>query len=346
MKEHSVLYRKYRPQTFKDVVGQEHVVRTLKNALSMGKVAHAYLFTGPRGTGKTTIARILAYELNKKTPDASYDLIEIDAASNRGVDEIRALREGVRVGPSQGEYKIYLVDEVHMLTKEAFNAFLKTLEEPPPFVVFVLATTEPHKLPETIISRTQRFDFRRLTILEIVGRLKQLCKNESVDYKEEALVQIAVEAEGSLRDAESLLGQVISFSKASSVDPSLVEEILGVTSFAHLSEFADLLLSRSKDVISWLNHRVESGQDVPQLTKGILRYLRYLMFISLGEELSKKIRDEVDENTYALMKEQSLKTSVSELREFLISLSQAQKELYSYPLPHMALEVALAEFIS
>jgi len=345
MQEHSVLYRKYRPQSFKDVVGQEHVVRTLKNALSMGKVAHAYLFTGPRGTGKTTIARILAYELNKKTEDASYDLIEIDAASNRGVDEIRALREGVRVGPAQGEYKIYLVDEVHMLTKEAFNAFLKTLEEPPPFVVFVLATTEPHKLPETIISRTQRFDFRRLTIKEMLGRLRQLCQNEGVQYEDEALVQVAVEAEGSMRDAESLLGQLMSFSKGEKLSPTLVEEILGVMSFSHLADFVDLLLSRDKAVIGWIEERVEGGQDAAQLSKGILRYLRYLLFYCLGETLSQKIKDEVDEKTFERLKGQASKTSSSELKVLLESLSRAQKEMYSYPLPHMALEVALIDFV-
>src|SRR3989344_1469977 len=209
MAEHSVLYRKYRPASFSEVVGQEHVVTTLKNALKNGRVAHAYLFSGPRGTGKTTIARLLAKELNKGADDSSLDLIEIDAASNRGVDEIRALREGVRVGPTQGKYKIYLVDEVHMLTKEAFNAFLKTLEEPPPFVVFVLATTEPHKLPETIISRTQRFDFRRLTLPEITKRLTYLVVQEKASADKSALQLIAIESDGSPRDAESLLGQVI-----------------------------------------------------------------------------------------------------------------------------------------
>ncbi len=223
----TTLYRKYRPQRMEEVSGQEHVLAVLKNAITEGRVAHAYLFSGPRGTGKTTIARILAKRLNcqesngtepcGKCPQcvahanrANLDLIEIDAASNRGIDEIRALKDRIGLAPASGKYKVYIVDEVHMLTKEAFNALLKTLEEPPSHAIFILATTELHKVPETIKSRCQTFLFKRASVQQLIERLNKISKSEEIEIDEAALRLIAHHSEGCYRDAESLLGQVLS----------------------------------------------------------------------------------------------------------------------------------------
>src|ERR1700712_117496 len=203
------LYRKYRSKSLAEIVGQEHVTSTLQNALKNGRVSHAYLLTGPRGVGKTSIARILAHEINGLAYDdeAHLDIIEIDAASNRRIDEIRDLRDRVSTAPSSAKYKVYIIDEVHMLTKEAFNALLKTLEEPPAHVVFILATTEAHKLPETIISRTQRYSFRPVPAEQVIGLLQSIAKKEKITIDSEALALIAEHGEGSLRDSVSLLDQ-------------------------------------------------------------------------------------------------------------------------------------------
>jgi DNA polymerase-3 subunit gamma/tau len=240
-----VLYRKYRPKRFAEIVGQEHVVRTLTNAIASGMVSHAYLFAGPRGCGKTTIARLLAKAVNcknRKEGEAepcnqcdscleinqgnAMDLIEIDAASNRGIDEIRDLRDGIRFVPTKSKYKVFIIDESHQLTREAANALLKTLEEPPSHAIFVLATTEVHKMIPTIVSRCQRFDFRRLKVPEIIGRLETILEKEKINFEKEALNLIALAASGSIRDAESLLDEVVSFSgKERVVKKEIVETL-------------------------------------------------------------------------------------------------------------------------
>jgi len=223
------LYRKYRSQNFDEIVGQEHVTTTLRNAIERGRIAHAYLFSGPRGTGKTSAARIMAKCINCEsgptptpcntcpvctaiTKDKLFDVIEIDAASNRGIDDVRDLKEKVRVPPSQARRKVYIIDEVHMLTREAFNALLKTLEEPPGHVLFIMATTEPQKLPPTILSRCQRFDFRRLTDAEIAGHIRSLCSREGYSIDDGATDLIVKSADGSMRDSISILDQLVSFS--------------------------------------------------------------------------------------------------------------------------------------
>ncbi|MFN7088813.1 MAG: DNA polymerase III subunit gamma/tau, partial [Candidatus Paceibacteria bacterium] len=230
------LYRKYRPKTFGEVLNQAVVKQTLQNAIRLGKVSHAYLFAGPRGTGKTTIARLIAKSLNcqKRKPDESepcneckmcqemnagraLDLIEIDAASNRGIDEIRELRDGIKFSPVKGKYKVFIIDEAHMLTPPAFNALLKTLEEPPEHAIFILATTEPEKLPPTILSRVQRFDFRRISISDIIKKLQKDIKEEGLKAEPEALYLIASVSEGSIRDAESLLAQVVAFQEHNTI---------------------------------------------------------------------------------------------------------------------------------
>jgi DNA polymerase-3 subunit gamma/tau len=240
-----VLARRYRPQNFDELIGQSHVALTLKNALALNRIAHAYLFSGPRGVGKTSAARILAKSLDCEkrkdhspcntcvsceeiTKGISMDVIEIDGASNRGIDEIRNLRENVKFAPVSGKYRIYIIDEVHMLTKEAFNALLKTLEEPPPHVIFIFATTEPYKVPLTIISRCQRFDFRRVSVNEIVKHLQYIAGKENIDVEDEALYLIAQASEGSMRDSQSLLDQAVSYS-GKKIAKKDVQDFLGLT---------------------------------------------------------------------------------------------------------------------
>ncbi|TFG35406.1 MAG: DNA polymerase III subunit gamma/tau, partial [Parcubacteria group bacterium] len=261
-----VLYRKYRPQTFGEIIGQEHVVKTLSNALASGKVSHAYLFSGPRGSGKTTIARVMAKSLNcsdRKAGDfepcnkcsscleigegRSMDLIEIDAASHRGIEEMKELINGIQFSPSKSNYKVFIIDECHQLSKEAANALLKTLEEPPGHAVFILATTELHKMISTILSRCQRFDFRKLTVAEIVRRLEILIGNEKARIEKPALELIAINASGSIRDAESLLGQVLTFEDSSSkqeIKAEKVKDLLGLVEISLISKFAGFLFEK------------------------------------------------------------------------------------------------------
>src|SRR3989344_3003758 len=251
------LYRKYRPQVFSEIIGQEHVVQILTNAITAAKISHAYLFSGPRGSGKTTIARLLAkavncedkkdYEPCNKCPSCleinqgrSLDLIEIDAASHRGIDEIRELKEGIKFTPTKSKYKVFIIDESHQLTKEAANALLKTLEEPPSHAIFILATTEIQKMIPTVISRCQRFDFRRLTLPEILKRLEIISKKENLQIEKEALEVIALNSGGSFRDAEGLLDQVIIFSgKEKEIKAEDIKDFLGIVDTQLISQLVD-----------------------------------------------------------------------------------------------------------
>lgn len=270
------LYRKYRSQSLDEIVGQEHITRTLKNAIDAGKISHAYLFTGPRGVGKTSIARILAYEINKlpyNSADASLDIIEIDAASNRRIDEVRDLRDKVHVAPARATYKVYIIDEVHMLTKEAFNALLKTLEEPPAHVVFILATTEAHKLPETIISRTQRFTFKPIDNQAALTHLKELAKQEKITISDEALQLIIEHSQGSFRDSISMLDQISSVSKDISIDD--VRQVLGVPPLEAIEQTAQAVLSNdAQEVMKHLQHLYDQGYQTSLIAKGLAAYFR------------------------------------------------------------------------
>jgi len=352
------LYRKYRPKNFSEIIGQKHIVQTLSNAIKNNRVAHAYLFTGPRGTGKTSIARILAKTINchdlkdsvtceKCQPcqliseNKSLDIIEIDAASNTGVDNIRELRETIGLPPTALKYKVYIIDEVHMLSSGAFNALLKTLEEPPAHVVFILATTEIHKVPATIISRCQRFDFTRLPIENIIEKLTIIAKAEKIAVDADSLEMIAIAAEGGMRDAESLLGQVIAL-EDKNITTKEVEEILGTTDRKFSAEMAGMILT--KDVtgaIAKINEFLQDGYDLQIFTKSLVNYLRQLMLLKINPELKKHFAYEATQDQLAKMTEQIKALELPAIILTLNLLLEAQNKIASSMLPQLPLEIAI-----
>ena len=285
---YKALYRSYRPQTFDEVAGQEHIVTTLKNAIKENRIAHAYLFAGPRGTGKTTIAKIFAKAINctGENPPCNEcsnckeitlgdhpDVIEIDAASNNGVNEVRDLIDKVKYAPINAKYKVYIIDEVHMMTPEAFNALLKTLEEPPAHIVFILATTEPHKILPTIISRCQRFDFQRVDENDIITRLKYVLEEEKVDYEEEALAIISKLADGGMRDALSILEQCLAYDRHLTVEN--INKVYGLLSNDEKIRLIKLLLTKDmKGVLKTLDHMLSTSIDLKKLTQDLIDVLK------------------------------------------------------------------------
>ncbi len=295
---YQVLARKWRPQVFEDVVGQGHITRTLQNAITTKRLAHAFLFSGPRGVGKTTTARILAKALNctqgptptpcgrcdsciETTAGTSVDVIEIDGASNRGIEHIRELREAVKYAPTRGKYKVYVIDEVHMLTNEAFNALLKTLEEPPPHVLFIFATTEPQKIPATIHSRCQRYGFKRIPLNEIIDQLRKIAAAEGITITDQGLAMIARAAEGSMRDSQSLLDQAVSYSGMAVRNEDL-QATLGTVAQEKLLQFAAGLLFRdSGGLLKQIDGLLEQGLDMRQFLAGLVEHIRNLMVIKI-----------------------------------------------------------------
>ena len=356
--EHQSLYRKYRPQTFGDVVGQEHIERTLKNAVADGTVAHAYLFTGPRGTGKTTTARILAKALDCShgptgEPDGTCedcieiaegrhpDVYEIDAASRTGVDNVREEIIGrVQFATTRGRYKIYIIDEVHMLSTAAFNALLKTLEEPPPHVVFVLATTHPHKVPETIQSRCQRFDFRRISVDDIAGRLRVICDGEGFDVPDSALALIARHAAGGMRDAITTLEQLTSFT-GGTVRVEDVEGLLGEVDSAQLFEIASLVARRDiAGCFRWVARFSEEGTDLAEFVRELTGHVRNLYVIAaVGDGVG--IVDASAEETRLLEVQSAEYGGPDRLARVLDLLGELAAELRWSSDPRLSLEVAL-----
>jgi DNA polymerase-3 subunit gamma/tau len=345
-----MLYRRYRPQKFSELVGLEAVKKTLLSQLKDGKIGHAYLFAGPQGTGKTTTARILAKAINcekggsepcgkcvvcKQVEEGRYlDLIEIDAASNRGIDDIRALRERVKLAPSSGEKKIYIIDEVHMLTIEAFNALLKTLEEPPSHAIFILCTTEPHKLPATIRSRCQQFDFKSASVPHLVERLADICRREKISLSEEALTEIARASGGGFRDAETILEQAI-------VGGQKVEDLVGLVRLDNLDNFFDALLGKNTgDAIRYLNELRDKGVSMENLNKKILEYLRDLLLIKVGVGESLV---EAGERGFSKMKSQAGSLSSDQLRNMINKFTQSYENLTQSSIPTLPLEVAIVE---
>jgi DNA polymerase-3 subunit gamma/tau len=357
---YQVIARKYRPQRFEDVVGQEHVTQTLANAIAQKRIAHAYLFVGPRGTGKTTIARIFAKCLNcangpradfpQDDPKAgeiadgrSMDVMEIDGASNRGIDEVRALRETVQYVPASSRFKIYIIDEVHMLTKEAFNALLKTLEEPPPHVKFMFATTEPEKVLPTILSRCQRFDLRRIPAALIVKHLEQIAKKEEVKIDPAALHAIARGADGSMRDAESTLDQLISFCGGEITEPDVLS-MFGLASQSQILALADAVLSgETEKALRELNELARQGKDLGRLISELLGHFRNLLIFQVSRGDLNLI--EVSEAEGAALKEQAARIASDALTRIMEVLTDCEGRLRDTTSKKILIEVTLLKMI-
>ena len=356
--DYLVLARKYRPQQFADLVGQEHVTTTLRSAIASGRVAHAFLFTGIRGVGKTTAARLLAKALNcesaaQPTADPcdrcsncleiresrSVDVAEIDGASNRGIDSIRELTENVRYLPIKSRFRVYIIDEAHMVTREGFNALLKTLEEPPPRVKFIFATTAVDKFPETIVSRCQRYDFKRIPIARIRGELERIATKEGIRLTEPTLYAIAREGQGSLRDAESLLERLMAF-PGEAIDDARVGEILGIADRKTLFDVADAVLARdAKRALETLDRVYESGRDLERLSRDLLEHWRNLVIVKLGADDS--VLAEVPAEERAEYRQQCENRGIGDLQRLFRIARLGDEELARSSVPRMVLEMTL-----
>ncbi len=356
-----VLARKYRPQSFDELQGQDHIIKILKQSVETKRIAHAFLFCGPRGIGKTSSARILAKSLNCQNGPTlkpcgecfacqeiakgnSFDVIEIDGASNRGIDEIRALRENVKFAPSYGRYKIYIVDEVHMLTAEAFNALLKTLEEPPEHVIFIFATTEANKVPATILSRCQRFDFKRIPLETISNNLKEISKQESIKIADEALFAIAKAAGGSMRDALGILDQLSALGQKG-VESSDVFSMLGIVEMEYLFELTDALVDRdAPKAMTVLNQIIEAGKDLKQLCKDLTEHFRHMMIAKIGGPALNNLID-YPKNVKERLSSQAQRISIAGILKAIELFIEAQETSRIMETMRMPLELALAKII-
>lgn len=353
---HKALYRVYRPKNFNDVIGQEHIVRTLKNQIENNNVGHAYLFCGTRGTGKTSTAKIFSRAVNctnlhndepcnecencrEILEDKTMDVVEIDAASNNSVDDIRELRENVKYSPAKAKYKVYIIDEVHMLSQGAFNALLKTLEEPPSYVIFILATTEPHKIPATILSRCQRFDFKRVTVKNISSRMRYICEKEGIEADEKALNLIARNSQGALRDALSILDQCISF-EGNKISYNDVIELLGSVNIEQLFDLAESIIKEdTRKSLQILNDFIIWGKDVRNLVNDLIDHFRNLMVCKISNDLDEIIS--LPEETIDLLKQQAETIDTNNLIRILNILSEAQDGMKISSNPRVLMEVTM-----
>ena len=353
---HKALYRVYRPKNFSDVIGQEHIVRTLKNQIENNNVGHAYLFCGTRGTGKTSTAKIFSRAVNctnlhndepcnecencrEILEDKTMDVVEIDAASNNSVDDIRELRENVKYSPAKAKSKVYIIDEVHMLSQGAFNALLKTLEEPPSYVIFILATTEPHKIPATILSRCQRFDFKRVTVKDISSRMRYICEKEGIEADEKALNLIARNSQGALRDALSILDQCISF-EGNKISYNDVIELLGSVNIEQLFDLAESIIKEdTRKSLQILNDFIIWGKDVRNLVNDLIDHFRNLMVCKISNDLDEIIS--LPEETIDLLKQQAETIDTNNLIRILNILSEAQDGMKISSNPRVLMEVTM-----
>ncbi len=367
---YEVIAQKWRPQSFHQVMGQEHVIKTLQNQIRLNRIGHAYLFWGPRGTGKTTVARLFAKTVNcaKRDSDAeagpdnpvepcnkcefclditqgrSFDVIELDAASNRGIDPIRELRENTKLAPAACSYKIYIIDEAHMLTQEAFNALLKTLEEPPPHVIFILATTEHHKIPKTIVSRCQDFDFRYMELNQIIGRLELICAEEGIEVDDQALSLIARQSEGCLRDAENALERIIS-AAGKTLDAETVDQILGLGSQPLINKLVDAILHCNlPDSVQVLASLTNQGADLTQCLHQLIANFRNLRLLAINADLADLIQG--SQSDVQGLKERAADISVERLSRIIKILMRTSSEIKRYGYAQIQLESSLVEINS
>lgn len=360
--QHLVLYRKHRPREFGELVGQDHVVAAITKAIATGRVAHAYLFCGPRGVGKTTTARLIAKALQCESTTEkpcnkcarciefnegrAMDLIEIDGASNRNIDDIRELRDAVRFVPVQGKKKVYIIDEVHMLTQAAFNALLKTLEEPPPHVVFVLATTEQEKVPATIVSRTQRYDFRRPTVEDITHRLAEVAKREKITLDADGAKLIALVAEGSMRDAESVLGQVMAVADKK-IGRADVEETLGLPKREAAKQIFSLIAKKDTPAaLAVVENLMDAGHDPALFLRLLLRYMRAALLLKVAPNLAHTVQRDFLTDEYECITSHLPGFTHAELSRAAESLAQYQYQFKHAPIPQLPLELAVIELTS
>jgi len=358
--EHQSLYRKWRPQTFEDIIGQKHITQTLINAISLNRISHAYIFSGPRGVGKTTTARILAKSLNcekgptphpcnkcerciRITNGYSMDVMEIDGASNNGVDSIRELRNKVNFAPAEGRYKIYIIDEVHMLSQGAFNALLKTLEEPPPHVIFIFATTDPHKIPNTILSRCQWFNFRRISLADIVAKLKMIVEDEKLNIDDKTLNIIARSSTGSMRDAESALDQIIAYC-GKDITSQSVREVLGIIEEEVFFEFLEAIIKNDTlKGIEIVNRTSDLGEDASQFIKNLMEYVHNLSLAKVCQKEVLNLKGIFTEDRERLLK-QSKTIKLEKLFNIVNYLAEAERKMRYTRHPWILLEMLVIKF--
>lgn len=358
-----VFYRKYRPQAFDEVYDQKAIKQTLQNAILNDKLAHAYLFTGPRGTGKTTMARIFAKAINCQNRKSnqfepcnkcescnsvnngsSFDVIEFDAATNTGINEIRALQDNSAIKPTTGKYKIYIIDESHQLSKSACSALLKILEEPPEYIIFILATTDPEKMLKTILSRVQRFDFKKINLEDIVKKLEAILKKEKISYELPALHLIAKESEGGLRDAESLLNQLTTLNDK--ITLLSAEEMVGGIGQNKLSMFVDLMVDKNlKAVFEFINDLDENGYNLEEFYKQLLGYMQNLLTIKVSEDLASILKKDMSDDLIENIKNQAKKVDIKFIQNGLEAMIKNQDYFGSVTNPKLPLELTILEII-
>jgi len=341
-KSEGVLYRKYRPHGFKDVIGQEHIVKVLEGAIKLGNLSHAYLFSGPRGTGKTSMARIVSKEIGT----SANDLVEMDAASNRGIDDVREIRESVNTLPFESKYKVYIIDEVHMLTKDAWNAFLKTLEEPPAHVVFILATTELEKVPETVISRCQTFSFRAPNQATLQAFALSVAKKEGATLEPAAAELVALLGDGSFRDAHGILEKVLSSTKDKKITREEVEAVTGAPKAGMVRDILEAIVEKNLEKgMKAIQAAGEANAEMKLFAKLILERLRFLFLLRLKAGMDEYIKKQISEDDFNFLKALADKAGKDLTSDTLLTFIEAYENSGRTSIPELALELALTDSI-